>query len=243
LLDALNQEGANWPASHQRVTELLNELGRVTNLLPQWRRVTGGMMPDKLLACQTPELLVKLQALRTDFAGQLGLAADAEETGLFEQVVRECLEPQLVWLIPVPRSTPPGPDWPANQHACGVIRVLPPEPAAPNRHELIVWVRGPYRNLGICRVALNEALGEIWQSLARMHWSPSAGVEDFTLFARYPRGTLPSGGERLERAMWLSFFYDFDFRRRKLSPEKQAQELNLIVEQTYNGWRKREAQG
>jgi hypothetical protein len=145
------------------------------------------------------------------------------------------MEP-LVWLIPVPRQTPAPAEWSSDELACGMICVLPETSA---RGEVLVWIRGPYRNLGIgrdCFDGSDSPLEHVWKKLKSLAERDCLGnmsrAEDAALVVRYPNGALPSNADRLERGMWLSFFFDYGFRRQKptLAPVDPKAEPDLILE-------------
>jgi hypothetical protein len=119
-----------------------------------------------------------------------------------------------------------------------MIWVTPPLTADPSSFELLVWMRGPYRNLGVLRECFNVPLEILWQSLCLVMRGFVGDMHEFKVAVRYPQGLLPGSGEKLERAMWLSFFYDYDFRRQKLPPDKQGRDL--ILERRYTAWRRRQ---
>ena|GEM_PF-3875962 len=73
--------------------------------------------------------------------------------------------------------------------------------------ELVVWIRGPYRSMGLGRECLPRILGH---SLKREEVSDHFGIEDQTIFTRYPRMSLYSG-ERVQQSQWMSFFFDQGF--------------------------------
>jgi hypothetical protein len=73
--------------------------------------------------------------------------------------------------------------------------------------ELVVWIRGPYRSMGLGRECLPQILGH---SLKREEVRDHFGVEDQTIFTRYPRMSLYSG-ERVQQSQWMSFFFDQGF--------------------------------
>jgi hypothetical protein len=132
-----------------------------------------------------------------------------------------------VWLIPAPvlSQATDRQSWPPDGYACGLIGLLP---SSDDRYELLAWLRGPYRGLGIGREALQEPLAKILALLLQERMA-SGKTHPFTLIVRYPEGALPGNCERLERAIWLSFFHSYEFRRSKsqLNPEEKS---DLILE-------------
>ncbi len=154
----------------------------------------------------------------------------------------------LVWLIPLPTHESVRKDWGAEQYACGFIWVLGRTSA---RAEIVVWLRGPYRNLGIGRECFDFPLDHIWNTLQAAAKQDCLGyegdrkgdIDDLSLIVRYPNGALPGSSDKLERAMWLSFFFDYDFRRLKVPADTARSEpaCDLILERRYADWIKRQA--
>ena len=80
--------------------------------------------------------------------------------------------------------------------------------AAPDRFlELVVWIRGPYRSMGLGRECLPQILSG---SLSRDDIYDQFGVTDDLVYTRYPRMSLYSG-ERVQQSQWMSFFFDQGF--------------------------------
>ena len=52
-------------------------------------------------------------------------------------------------------------------------------------------------------------------------------ADDVKLQVRYPNGSLPGSSDKLERAMWLSFFFDYGFRRKKSAKDPSQSDLVL----------------
>jgi hypothetical protein len=73
--------------------------------------------------------------------------------------------------------------------------------------ELVVWIRGPYRSMGLGRESLPQILTT---SLNRAAVKRHFGFEDDLIYTRYPRMSLYSG-ERVQQAQWMSFFFDQGF--------------------------------
>jgi hypothetical protein len=74
--------------------------------------------------------------------------------------------------------------------------------------EFFVWLRGPYRTLGIGTEALRDILQQVEADAA--YTSPPLQK----LTAYYPLQAAGSG-ERLELERWMDFFFDQGFRRVK----------------------------
>ncbi|MBI1323527.1 hypothetical protein GC170_10125 [bacterium] len=73
--------------------------------------------------------------------------------------------------------------------------------------ELVVWIRGPYRSMGLGRECLPQILSS---SLRRSDVCDQFGILDEQIFTRYPRMSLYSG-ERVQQSQWMSFFFDQGF--------------------------------
>jgi hypothetical protein len=113
---------------------------------------------------------------------------------------------------------------------CGLFLVAPTQPAVKDvtpfepevvNFDFFMWLRGPYRGLGIGRRALavhNQPdtpfpFDKIWEKL-REQCAP----KPFCLNVRLPTSQADGEGGRMQRAMWLRFFYDYGFRRRPTRP-------------------------
>jgi GNAT superfamily N-acetyltransferase len=125
--------------------------------------------------------------------------------------------PLPCWLIRVGMA-----DSEPAEPACGIILVHPnggPRPALASRsagtrpeelvagegpeYEFLIWVRGAYRNSGVGKRALDEALRRL-----RKQWP-----QPFSLVVRLLNREVTGPGGRLLRRMWLTFFHHHDFRR------------------------------
>jgi hypothetical protein len=107
----------------------------------------------------------------------------------------------LVWLLSVgggPGALPTSP--------CGLVCAAPPFRGAGKDLEFLVWLRGPYRSLGIGWRALQSILPEIREDLG----DPGSGGP-YRLLVYYPDGGV-NKADRLQKAMWMNFFFDYDFR-------------------------------
>ncbi len=107
-------------------------------------------------------------------------------------------------------------------YCCGIVcaaqtarqRFLEPdhgqrEPEA----ELCVWLRGPYRGLGIGTEAVRSCLRTI-EAEAAFHTSGEKALRRLTVY--YPLAeAVPGGGMALQR--WMTFFFDQGFRRARQS--------------------------
>ena len=150
------------------------------------------------------------------------------------------------WIIREP--TLPGgavgqPPW--NGRGCGVILAWKAPDDVPNRHviELFVWLRGPYRTLGIGRTCVEGAIEQIRRKLR-----PSSDA--FTLRVDYPmrdvaatngrQGGGPGGDssgskDRWQSMVWLGFFQGLGFRKRE--PETPDQEVLSLYRSERRGVR------
>jgi hypothetical protein len=108
--------------------------------------------------------------------------------------------PPFVWIIYLK-----GPEERVGALPCGIISMAPPadEPAGKSL-ELFLWLRGPYRNLGIGRQC--DILKNIVSRLCDLP-APRPSI----LLARYPDSG-PSHAEKLDKAMWMNFFFDYGFK-------------------------------
>jgi hypothetical protein len=113
---------------------------------------------------------------------------------------------QAAWLIAVVPRTDPEPDqWTLDRYPCGIVLVWEP-PDTTEDYELLVWLRGSYRNLGIGREALDELLPEVVSGLQQLPQRRKY------LRVRYPQAGEYGGVDRMQTAMWSSFFYQYRFR-------------------------------
>ena len=107
------------------------------------------------------------------------------------------LRAPLLWLLHL-RGTP---------FPCGLVCAAPwPGDLNMENQEFLVWLRGPYRNLGIGREHMRFLLATIADELAVAN--PHGRYRLLTCFPE-------EGGrnaERLEKAMWMNFFFDYGFR-------------------------------
>jgi hypothetical protein len=104
--------------------------------------------------------------------------------------------------------------WSSTDYACGVLLVYPVGDA---EYEVLFWLRGAYRSLGLGRQCMEEPglqLGlDAGARLQELHPNQTVSVR-----ARYP-ASAASSADRLQQAMWLNFFHDADFRRVEVDPE------------------------
>lgn len=94
------------------------------------------------------------------------------------------------------------------RRTCGLICAGPAFRGAAEQLELLVWLRGPYRSLGIGRHRFGDILSKIAESLRD---KPARGGRPFRLYVYYPDAGV-NRAERLEQLMWRNFFFDYEFR-------------------------------
>jgi hypothetical protein len=125
-----------------------------------------------------------------------------------------------VWLLvvePGPSSAPkwdPAAPW-AGQYPCGVVIVWTPKEPAGAR-ELLVWIRGAYRNLAIGRECMNVLCDHIFDKLK---------AEAKEVRVRLPGGGRLLGMDRTQKELWLAFFFQYGFRK----AEGPEDEVDLIL--------------
>lgn len=84
---------------------------------------------------------------------------------------------------------------------------------SPPAYEVMFWLRGAYRSLGIGRHAIEYRVdGVMLYEAIRAELRQRHPGHNVTVIARYP-GQGPRGGDRLQRSLWLDFLHDYDFRR------------------------------
>lgn len=96
----------------------------------------------------------------------------------------------------------------SQRRTCGLICAGPAFRGAAEQLELIVWLRGPYRSLGIGRHRFGEILSKIGEELGG---KPARNGLPFRLYVYYPDAGV-NRAERLEQLMWRNFFFDYEFR-------------------------------
>jgi hypothetical protein len=165
-----------------------------------------------------PELLCREFA--DQWPGTLGLQERLEEA-------RKGLEQPYVWLIfpylcdPALASTPHLPPPGKQITPCGLVLVYADtaSPASTGQpvFEFLAWLRGAYRNTGLGRAAVDQVLATL-----RRQWPRS-----FILRARLPVRDLTGPGGKIQRAMWLTFFQNHDFRRVDADHHDSPEEIIL----------------
>ncbi len=71
-------------------------------------------------------------------------------------------------------------------------------------YELFVWMRGPYRNSGLGRFAVDSVLDQLRGLF---------NGRGYRLRVTLPTGHLTGAGGKLQKAMWLTFFSHHEFMR------------------------------
>jgi hypothetical protein len=146
-----------------------------------------------------------------------------------EARLKDALANKTAWAIYPEISSPSADDPTAESRGlpAGVILVWPsvaarkPSDAESSplaSYDLFIWQRGAYRNTGLGRPALLKVLKEVRERFA----SP------FRLRTRLPVFNLTGTGGKLQKAMWLTFFYHLDFVH-----VKEEKPSELILEQVF----------
>jgi hypothetical protein len=145
-------------------------------------------------------------------------------------------EDALAWAI-YPTREPPGRDAQATEGVpAGIILVWPAEDdhkqTPPLKvYQLFVWMRGAYRNTGLGRPAVGNVLGQLTDS-AKL---PDPLPRPFRLLVRLPAADLTGPGGKLQRAMWLTFFYQLEFVRVRDSAMTAQDEIKLELQRDFPG--------
>ena len=122
-------------------------------------------------------------------------------------------------------------EWPDRAQPLGLVVVFDSEmgrdPAAGAERELLVWIRGAYRTLGLGRDILPELLDTIDDELKENNKRNEKDSKVTRLFVRYPRQEATQG-DRTEVALWTWFFNDNDFRRNRGKSGERRFEVRLV---------------
>jgi hypothetical protein len=121
------------------------------------------------------------------------------------------------WLL-YPHNPYPG-ERPPDLHSipAGVAIVsAAPDGGAKKVFELLVWMRGAYRNTGLGRPAVRRILKDLREAVG----------EAFRLRVHLPVRALVGPGGELQRQMWLTFYYHEGFVR-TTPPDSSAEEIVL----------------
>jgi hypothetical protein len=199
------------------------------NLSPlpvQWCRIT-----DPAAAPWAPILMQFDQEFANEWAGVLALLSASSY--LSGTVHRAKDDPRggkkpLAWVLTTGRPGDPAGEltaWPVDAYPLGlVVAFSPGKEGQATERELLVWVRGPYRTLGLGRETVPALLAAIDTELK------GSGIK--RLFVRYP--TVGSTqGDRLQRTMWTWFFNDNDFQCDPRPEEVPAVRLSRAVQQPH----------
>jgi hypothetical protein len=92
------------------------------------------------------------------------------------------------------------------EQACGLVCAGPAFRGSGRNLELLVWLRGPYRNLGIGRLCLPRILEQIKEALRG-----GLNGQPYRLVSYFPDGGV-NRADRLAKAQWMNFFFDQGFR-------------------------------
>jgi hypothetical protein len=206
-----------------------------------WLTLRGAYSKDFLRFCED-ELNLGPGHVRVELVGEGAAALSAPLDLVLQELEREWPQESIanrlralsvataappagsVWLIFVT----PRPAAPLTAPGCVVCGLIGSFPTALTV-ELFVWVRGPYRNLGIGRAAVRYVLEPLWQEL-----STRASGSKFSMWTRYPGGNKAHVPESARLASWLNFFYYYDFRK----PETDSEDLVMERQSRYVEWRR-----
>jgi hypothetical protein len=145
---------------------------------------------------------------------------------LVEAVVNTDRDETRAWLVCTTRAGKPS-------YACGVVlaweKAKLPEMGLPDdgflTHSLsegdiglLVWLRGPYRNVQIGRACFDDGPSSPLKHLL-------AQFPGRTLCTRFP-STRPTGRD-IEKEIWLNFFYHYDFRGAGTKDIEEGKDLVL----------------
>jgi GNAT superfamily N-acetyltransferase len=120
-----------------------------------------------------------------------------------------------VWLITTLPEGRPAVD--EGREVCGLVVAWPGATGA-NDVELLVYVRGPYRDLGVGRAAMKFVLEQM---------KTAARYQQASLLTRYPREGVECGDKRLGNAIWWTFFTFYGFRTLDQATEGERRYLVL----------------
>ncbi|MBN9520314.1 hypothetical protein J0H58_17585, partial [bacterium] len=151
------------------------------------------------------------------------LAAAPEQDGYLTAAVRatrgEWPGEPLAWLLYLSELRPDGTDAVIDRlqdFPVGLLAVTPRPGPGPG-YEIVFWVRPAYRSLNLGRSAIEYPEGgvpggeKLYLKIRRL-LRERYPEKDIILRAHYPTSAAV-GGDRLQRALWINFFHDYDFRR------------------------------
>src|SRR5262249_40167362 len=118
---------------------------------------------------------------------------------------------KAVWLISVCAEETGGDV--ENGTPCGLIMAWP---LKVETVELLIWIRGPYRNLGIGHECFKSLVDNIVEE-----------ADPSKLQVRFPRGKVTGSHDKVRRMAWLNFFYDFGFVKPQPTREDEGEDLIL----------------
>jgi hypothetical protein len=121
----------------------------------------------------------------------------------------------------------------AHDAPVGIILVSAASTAEPGRDALptfdvVIWIRGAYRNIGIGRESLRAVLVQLVKE-----WKGS-----YRLRVTLPLSQLQGPGGALLKQMWLTFFHNLDFKRFAAPPSKPngphvAMDSDVVLERIF----------
>ncbi len=123
-------------------------------------------------------------------------------------------------------------------YCCGILcatqterlRLLQPDiESLAEEAELFVWMRGPYRAIGLGAEAVRQVVQEIEMESA--FTDPAAALKRLTVY--YPHTGAGPGG-RMEVERWMNFFFDQGFRRVR-QPDTGVGAKFVILKRGLNG--------
>jgi hypothetical protein len=121
-----------------------------------------------------------------------------------ERDLKERLQEKDAWLIYAKNSYPDQQTPRIDALPYGVIHLTRlGEERGLETYDFFVWMRGAYRNSGLGRTAVRTFLNKL----------PERMGHNFRLRVRLPVGGLIGPGGRLQKSMWLTFFYHHNFTR------------------------------
>jgi hypothetical protein len=160
---------------------------------------------DRLGWLTTGHYIREAVAASTAFAQQLSTSLPLlSSTGTIPTGVRP-----LVWMLSLPdiqgtSSTGENCSAMLSQRPCGLVCAFPPSRGSGLDLEFLVWLRGPYRNIGVGRFCLRSILNDLADELRRT-------TRTYRLLVYYPDGGA-NRADRLQKALWMNFFFDHQFR-------------------------------
>jgi hypothetical protein len=190
------------------------------------------------------------QALENEFAREWPIvhaAQDARDNSL-DYLIRQARDLRLVipteegggrdlpaiWLVTLALTTdPPVFEWTGDHYPCGIVLVWKP-PDSTTDYELVVWLRGAYRNLGIGRACLEDLFPKIISGLQLL---PRRREK---VRVRFPSAGRLGGTNTMQMHMWLRFYNRHGVRRRvpgRVPSEDLILEYKIPTEEIVPGQR------